>query len=38
MAEWGQALCLGLYAVIVLCQWGQEAEAAPGAAPGLGIQ
>lgn len=31
----GLALCLGLSAAIVLCLWGQGAEAAPGAAPGL---
>lgn len=30
MAEWGKALCLGLYAVIVLCQWGQGQRLLPG--------
>lgn len=33
MASRSQALGLGLYAVIVLYQWDQGAEAAPGAAP-----
>lgn len=36
MVEGSQAVDLGLYAAIVLCQWDQATEAAPGAAPGLG--
>lgn len=37
MASRSQALGLGLYAAIVLYQWDQGAEAAPGAAPAWGI-
>lgn len=36
MAAGSQAPGLGLHAAVVLCQWDQGAEAAPGAAPGLG--